>query len=313
MSFTSADTHWNTANMLYGDSGGAIPSTEAIKQSGNLYGYCLADPLRYVDRLGKSGSDVHIGTLGDPNDPLSEPFGTVYWADKVGISPEVAQVIAYANKEIDFPVNDLSLWGTPAIPISYPSIGSNLSTLFSSNSDSDKPLLLGLTTNAVVHASYIQTPIGPVLSIAPASQGQAFHFNMQHDPEIVAALGLNSDLDTRLNLAHLLYHGAIKTQNPQYLGWGLHALQDFFAHGNKGVPGIDPNYGFRDRWTSRLFGMSGHTSGTGNNLDSIHYAWDDCRLISANNNVGAANNPTTISAGLASMGFMASWNFEVGN
>ena len=144
------------------------------------------------------------------------------------------------------------------------------------------------------------------------SADKAFHFNMQHNSRAVAALGLDPNVDTRLSIGDKLFQQAILYGgNPQQLGWGLHALQDFFAHGNKGVPGIDPNYGNRDGLFA-LAGISGHLSGTGDNLDNPNYAWDDCRLISANNNVGAANNPTTISQGLASQGYMASWNFESG-
>jgi len=56
-----------------------------------------------------------------------------------------------------------------------------------------------------------------------------------------------------------------------------YALQDFFAHGNKGIPGIDPNYGFRDSFFSAVFGASGHMSGTGGNLDNPNYGWTDLR------------------------------------
>ena len=47
--------------------------------------------------------------------------------------------------------------------------------------------------------------------------------------------------------------------------------------------------------------------------DNPNYAWDDCRLISANNRVGSANNPTIISTELATKGYVLSWNFESGN
>lgn len=37
--FTSADTHWNVNNMIYGDDNTGIPSIAAMMQSGNLYVY----------------------------------------------------------------------------------------------------------------------------------------------------------------------------------------------------------------------------------------------------------------------------------
>ena len=67
--FTQRDTHWNIANMIYGDD----PRTKeyedylglndytvklvdyaAIRQSGNLYGYCLNNPIFFVDSFGNA-------------------------------------------------------------------------------------------------------------------------------------------------------------------------------------------------------------------------------------------------------------------
>ena len=50
--FTSADTHWNVGNMIYGDDNTGIPSIAAILQSGNLYVYCMGNPVNLVDPLG---------------------------------------------------------------------------------------------------------------------------------------------------------------------------------------------------------------------------------------------------------------------
>ena len=87
--FTQQDTHWNTANMIYGDTvqklnvtvdaeGGehftAIPQLLAIRQAGNLYGYCANNPVMYADPSGNLiistlallmiGGAVLFGTLG---------------------------------------------------------------------------------------------------------------------------------------------------------------------------------------------------------------------------------------------------------
>ena len=66
--FTQRDTHWNTANMIYGDE---VKTKEykdylglntytvklidyaAVRQSGNLYGYCLNNPIYFFDPSGE--------------------------------------------------------------------------------------------------------------------------------------------------------------------------------------------------------------------------------------------------------------------
>jgi RHS repeat-associated protein len=63
----SEDTHWNPGNMIYGDNpitvnahnesilntGAYIPDNFAILQSGNLYVYCMNNPLMYEDENGE--------------------------------------------------------------------------------------------------------------------------------------------------------------------------------------------------------------------------------------------------------------------
>ena len=55
--FITADNHWNVGNMLYGDDpikfGGIyVPFIAAMIQSGNLYVYCMNNPLLYFDSDG---------------------------------------------------------------------------------------------------------------------------------------------------------------------------------------------------------------------------------------------------------------------
>ena len=65
--FTQQDTHWSPANMIYGDNPRKIyerqdalglstctyaPEISAIMQSGNLYVYCVGNPLTYCDPSG---------------------------------------------------------------------------------------------------------------------------------------------------------------------------------------------------------------------------------------------------------------------
>ena len=69
--FTQQDTHWNTANMIYGDNPQKIneredrlglksysfaPQISAVLQSGNLYVYCVNNPVVYVDYTGQKVS-----------------------------------------------------------------------------------------------------------------------------------------------------------------------------------------------------------------------------------------------------------------
>ena len=68
--FTQEDTHWNTANMIYGDTPQKIneredalglktysyaPQISAVMQSGNLYVYATSNPLKYHDPSGAAG------------------------------------------------------------------------------------------------------------------------------------------------------------------------------------------------------------------------------------------------------------------
>ncbi len=65
--FTQEDTHWNTSNMIYGDEPQQIgeyedplgtsrytyaPQVTAVMQAGNLYGYCIENPVYYNDVSG---------------------------------------------------------------------------------------------------------------------------------------------------------------------------------------------------------------------------------------------------------------------
>ena len=56
--FTQVDPHWNPGNIAYGDSpvemshGVPMPNVHAVMQSGNLYVYCMNNPVRWVDSSG---------------------------------------------------------------------------------------------------------------------------------------------------------------------------------------------------------------------------------------------------------------------
>ena len=77
--FNAEDTHWNLSNMLYGDSPvklnehkdalglnryTMLPDILAVRQSGNLYAYCVANPVRYVDKTGDAAIEVAVAVGG---------------------------------------------------------------------------------------------------------------------------------------------------------------------------------------------------------------------------------------------------------
>ena len=60
--FNAQDTHWHPDNMLYGDcQKGLIPNHLAMLQSGNLYGYVVNNPLKFIDMLGENAWWVNDG------------------------------------------------------------------------------------------------------------------------------------------------------------------------------------------------------------------------------------------------------------
>ena len=74
--FTQQDTHWNTANMIYGDNPQKIneredklglksysyePQLEAIVQAGNLYIYGISNPVFFFDPTGKLAASATVG------------------------------------------------------------------------------------------------------------------------------------------------------------------------------------------------------------------------------------------------------------
>jgi len=58
----SSDPHWNPSNMVYGDDPLQLneytyaPNVYAIRQSGNLYAYCMNNPLMFVDPTGNNAA-----------------------------------------------------------------------------------------------------------------------------------------------------------------------------------------------------------------------------------------------------------------
>lgn len=58
--FLTKDMHWHAENEIYGDKekNSYMPDTSAIKQSMNLYAYCMNNPIRYIDLCGNKAGDA---------------------------------------------------------------------------------------------------------------------------------------------------------------------------------------------------------------------------------------------------------------
>ena len=88
--FTQQDTHWNTANSIYGDNPQKIneredklglksysyaPQITAVMQSGNLYVCGVSNPVVYVDSSGsKSAMEIYRFSLRTNSSLVSSPF-----------------------------------------------------------------------------------------------------------------------------------------------------------------------------------------------------------------------------------------------
>jgi len=90
--FLTEDTHWNTRNMVYGDNpvewnkrsanqndllGLNIytykPDVRAVAQSGNLYIYCINNPVTFID---PNGNSITIAVIGGVSISLAQVIAT---------------------------------------------------------------------------------------------------------------------------------------------------------------------------------------------------------------------------------------------
>ena len=94
--FTQEDTHWNTANMIYGDNPQKIneredklglkhysyaPELLSILQAGNLYVYCVNNPVLYHDLTGELLNAIVGGIVGGIFGGISAAIsGENFWA-----------------------------------------------------------------------------------------------------------------------------------------------------------------------------------------------------------------------------------------
>jgi|GEM_PF-4960446 len=168
------------------------------------------------------------------------------------------------------------------------------------------------------------------------SSGQAYHFDMQYSKRVATDLtgaGMTVFGDTRLVLANFNYTNAVSEGQALYrdmmagkgtqwgsvytfAGQGLHSLQDIFAHGNKGVNGIDTTTG--DQQLSWLYIAShqGTFNGAGKDIDNPYYDWADCTLTRVSKvrkeKGGYPASKRYKSTEWASKAYLASISYEVG-
>lgn len=102
--FTQADTHWNVSNMIYGDNPQKIseredalglktytcaPQISAIMQSGNLYVYCVSDPVNGADPTGRQYVEAKADCIFMPG------INYAAWGDGFGRNLGASAAIAY--------------------------------------------------------------------------------------------------------------------------------------------------------------------------------------------------------------------------
>lgn len=63
--FLTEDMHWHAENKIYGDKekNAYMPDISAIKQSMNLYAYCMDNPIRYIDLCGNKAGDTFTSPI----------------------------------------------------------------------------------------------------------------------------------------------------------------------------------------------------------------------------------------------------------
>ncbi len=98
--FTQQDIHWNTANMIYGDNSQKTnesqdalglkiytyaPSISSIMQSGNLYVYCVNNPITFTDDTGcalRWPGEIHNAVVKDIKEQYKSDILDEVWLIK---------------------------------------------------------------------------------------------------------------------------------------------------------------------------------------------------------------------------------------
>jgi len=257
--FGATDSHWNTWNMIYGDSGYMLPDIDAIKQSSNLYAYCMSDPLQYVDVLGMWDINVHLVETTNWINNMLAPVGSS--PARKAEAKQIATAIANADQGIDAQTG-----GTNALPSGIPIFGGQPGLHFNANPN-------GVDSRIEAGHSHLEG------AIALSAQSPK----------------LNSEVYTEI-------------------GQGLHSIQDIFAHGNKGISGVDHGgtWGM-DGWLAE-HGIQSHVGiyfdGKGKVYDYANYDWADCTLTKVMR-VGKDNSARYMSTQLATEAYTAGALYEI--
>ena len=100
----SPDQYWNTGNMIYGNGGGTTPSLYAIRQSSNLYVYCMNNPINLFDPSGLAAVVMR--------DYITQYGGTVTWNEKTGIATFTISGIKITTTSTGINSHGLDIWNT---------------------------------------------------------------------------------------------------------------------------------------------------------------------------------------------------------
>jgi RHS repeat-associated protein len=230
----------------YGPGNARFVSEDFVRDGVNFYLHCYNNPLRFVDRNGLWGEDIHFGADNNLN-------GTVKWAKDIGISESLAISIGEFNIGTDrgskgpMPWQDQSyhfnrnLWGID-------------SRQKHANDNLDKAIEIWNETQKV------ELEFSNFISELASQKQKALIKYRSGSLTIADYNKLMSEMNRLASEKYVEIAPIItgkRKASLQLLGEGLHALQDIEAHGNIGVG----------------FPVAIHNPGDPPQADDIRYDW----------------------------------------